>query len=43
MKSDSWQQLGMMEGEHGGRYCNESSTQFGPETECCGLLSMLVV
>ena len=31
-----------LEGEHGGRYCNESSTQLGPETECCGQLSILV-
>jgi len=42
MMADSRQHLGL-EGEHGGRYCNESSTQFGPETECCDLLSMLVV
>ncbi len=32
-----------LEGEHGGIYCNESSTLFGPETECYGQLSILVV
>jgi len=42
MMADSWQHLGL-EGERGGTYCNESSTQFGPENECCGLLLMLVV
>ena len=40
--TDIWHHLGL-EGEHSGRYTNESSTQFGPETECCGWLSMLVV
>jgi len=34
---------GELEGEHCGRYTNESSIQFGPEIECWGLLSMLVV
>ncbi len=37
---NSWYHLGL-EGEHGGRYCNESSIQFGPETKCCGQLSQL--
>ena len=29
-----------LEGDHSGKYCNGSSIQFGPETECCGLLSL---
>jgi len=37
---NSWYHLGP-ESEHGGRYCNESSIQFGPETKCCGQLSLL--
>jgi hypothetical protein len=30
-----------LEGDHSGKYCNGSSIQFGPETECCGQLSLL--